>query len=453
VTQVTLSTFEALFAGNDKKEGIIVMTMFTRTRRPGRKYRPLRVLTSLALVGSLTLAACGDDDDSSSGGSNDTTADSTAQPTGDPLVVWVVSTVDSAVSSYPNIKAAADIYEKYINDKGGIGGRPLDVTFCDGKADPNEDAACARKAVSAGAIALVGGFDVDVSLLIEVLESENVSWFGACCPVVAKEFSSPIAFNMGAVFSFNVAAAWKMKEDGCNKPGFIIGEGSTYDYFKGQTQAAWEAVGGDPSAPIYIAIPLNTSDYSAIAAKVAAGTDCIHGFMGDIQWLGIIPALKSVGGTQRLYGPQGNLNVKVAESFPVETEGGVVINAYPNIAGPMWDDYRDALERYNAPDLDWNSLAGLGTWAAFEGFRKIVEQMIADGIEVNNNTFIDAANATSNLKMDSMVGDLDFTSPWTGEGGVFPRIFNRSVAFDIISGGKLTPMDDKTYDMTMYHPQ
>ena len=426
------------------------MGIFARSSsRQGR--RAFRVGVSLALVGALTLAACGDDDDSSSsGGSDDTTAETSggAAPTGDPLVVWVVSTVDSAISSYPNIQAAADIYEQYINDKGGIGGRPLDVTFCDGKADPNEDAACARKAVDAGAIALVGGFDVDVSLLIEVLESENVAWFGACCPVVAKEFSSPIAFNMGAVFSFNVAASWKMFEDGCKKPAFIIGEGSSYDYFKGQTQAAWELVGGDASAPIYVLLPLNTSDYSAIAAKAGEGTDCIHGFMGDIQWLGFIPALKSVGGTQRLYGPQGNLNVKVAEAFPEETEGAVVINAYPNIAGPMWDDYRQALETYNAPDLDWNSLAGLGTWAAFEGFRKIVEQMIADGVEVNSDTFIEAANATSNLQMDSMVGDLDFTTPWAGEGGAFPRIFNRSVAFDIISGGALTPMDDKTYDMT-----
>jgi branched-chain amino acid transport system substrate-binding protein len=429
------------------------MGMFARSSsRQGR--RAFRVGVSLALVGALTLAACGDDDDSSSsGGSDDTTAETSggAAPTGDPLVVWVVSTVDSAISSYPNIQAAADIYEQYINDKGGIGGRPLDVTFCDGKADPNEDAACARKAVDAGAIALVGGFDVDVSLLIEVLESENIAWFGACCPVVAKEFSSPIAFNMGAVFSFNVAASWKMFEDGCKKPAFIIGEGSSYDYFKGQTQAAWELVGGDASAPIYVLLPLNTSDYSAIAAKAGEGTDCIHGFMGDIQWLGFIPALKSVGGTQRLYGPQGNLNVKVAEAFPEETEGAVVINAYPNIAGPMWDDYRQALETYNAPDLDWNSLAGLGTWAAFEGFRKIVEQMIADGVEVNSDTFIEAANATSNLQMDSMVGDLDFTTPWAGEGGAFPRIFNRSVAFDIISGGALTPMDDKTYDMTEYH--
>ena len=38
--------------------------------------------------------------------------------------------------------------------------------------------------------------------------------------------------------------------------------------------------------------------------------------------------------------------------------------SYPNIEGDMWKDYRDSLEKYDAPDLDWNSLAGLGTWPA-----------------------------------------------------------------------------------------
>ncbi len=432
------------------------MWMFARMSSTQKRRRGLRIGVSLALVGALSLAACGDDDDSSSSGaSDDTTADTAgggATPTGEPLNVWVVTTVDSSLLSYPNIKAAAEIYEQYINDKGGIGGRPLEMTFCDGKTDPNEDAACARKAVDDGAIALVGGFDLDVSLMMEVLEAENTAWFGACCPVVAKEFSSPIAFNMGSTFSFNQGAAYKMVQDGCTNVKFIYLENGSQDIATAQTKYAFEALEYTGELD-FITVPATISDFSAVAAKAAEGSDCIYGGLGDIQWMAFIPALKSVGSTTRLYGAQGNLNVKVAEAFPEETEGSVVINAYPNIAGPMWDDYRAALETYNAPDLDWNSLAGLGTWAAFEGFRRIVEQMIADGAEVNNDTFIEAANATSILPMDNMVGDLDFTTPWAAEGGAFPRIFNRSVAYDIISGGALTPMDAKTYDMTAYHPE
>ena len=78
--------------------------------------------------------------------------------------------------------------------------------------------------------------------------------------------------------------------------------------------------------------------------------------------------MQSLGGTQRLYGHQGNLNWSIAAQFPELTEDGISVNSYPNIEGPMWDDYRAALEEYDAPDLDWNSLAGLGTWSAYEEF-------------------------------------------------------------------------------------
>jgi hypothetical protein len=47
-----------------------------------------------------------------------------------------------------------------------------------------------------------------------------------------------------------------------------------------------------------------------------------------------------------------------------------------------------------------------------------------------------------------MIGELDLTTPYEGFGGGLPRIFNRTVFFDTISGGKLTAMDDQAYDMT-----
>lgn len=374
-------------------------------------------------------------------------------PTGEPLNVWIDSTVDSSVQSYPNIKAAGEIYEKYINDNGGIAGRPLKVTFCDGKTDPNEDAACARKGVADGAIAFVGGYDTDVSLLIGVLEEAKTAWFGACCPVVAKEFASPIAFNMGSVFSFNPGAAAKMVADGCMNSTYIVGDNATGEYFKSQAKTALEKLKYTGKAN-YVTLPLATTDYSSIAAKATEGdVDCIHGFMGDIQWLGLIPAMEALGEKPRLYGPQGNLNGKVAEAFPEATEGAVIIGTYPNIENAVWEGYRAALKKYEAPDLDWNSLAGLGTWAAFEGFRLIVEKMVADGVtDINNETFLAASAATTALDTKGMVGVIDFTKQWDGEGGAFPRIFNRNVFYDCVSGGKLSPCAEPgPFDASPYH--
>jgi branched-chain amino acid transport system substrate-binding protein len=121
------------------------------------------------------------------------------------------------------------------------------------------------------------------------------------------------------------------------------------------------------------------------------------------------------------------------------------VNSYPHIDGPMWEDYRAALERFNAPDLDWNSLAGLGTWAAYEAFRDIVEGMTGD---ITNATFLEAARTSTAVDTGGMIPVLDLSTEWDGQDGAFPRIFNRSVAYDRIDGGSLSPIDDQLYDMT-----
>ena len=109
------------------------------------------------------------------------------KPTGAPIKVMVEAPVDSQIAPYPNIPAAAKVYAQYINDKGGIKGRPLVVVVCDDQADAAKAADCARKAVEQKVVANVGSFTIDVSRGIPILEENKIAWFGACCPIVAQE--------------------------------------------------------------------------------------------------------------------------------------------------------------------------------------------------------------------------------------------------------------------------
>lgn len=426
-------------------QGVVMMSEKESTSAKGRR-RKIRALIGFAVAGAMLVSACGGSSSSSPDTTGAATEDTIAAPTGTPLKVMVLTPINSPISSYPNIAKAAEIYQQWVNDRGGIAGHPLEVTICDDKADPNESAACGRKAVAEKHIAIVGSFTLDVSSLMPILEENSIPWFGACCPVSAIEFTSPMSFVMGSVFSLFMTGGKKMVEDGCKNPAVIVGDIASADYYIGQAKLGFTSMGFDPEKAVYIKLPLGATDLTAQAAQATKGTDCIFGPIGDIQWLSFLPAFNSVGGTQRLYGAQGNLNGKVAEAFPTETENGIVINSYPNLVSPAWDDYRAALVQYKAPDLDWNSLAGLGTWAAFHAFNKIVTGMTG---EINNVTFAAAATATSNLKMDGMTIDLDFTKPWTALKGGVPRIINRTVYYDIIKGGKLTPEDNNTaHDMT-----
>ena len=372
----------------------------------------------------------------------DTTA---AGAKGSTIKVMTEAPVDSQIAPYPNIPEAARVYAAFINDKGGINGHKLEIVVCDDQADAAKAADCARKAVEQKVVANVGGFTIDMSRSIPILEENKIAWFGACCPIVAQENTSKISFPLGFVAGFPPAAAIKMLEDGCKKMVDVYGDLPVADVFHTAFVNGLKSKGADASKVKTVKIPLAPGDYSPQAAQVGADADCVFANISEINWPPLITAIDGIGGKPRYYGPQGNLDGKVAEQFPKQTEGGIVANVYPNIAAPQWKDYRDSLVKYKAKDLDWNSLAGLGTWTAFTAFTKVVEGMTG---EINNKTFLEAASKASKIDTGGMIGVVDLTKEWTGGGGNFPRIFNRTIYFDVIKGGKLSPLDNKAYDMT-----
>lgn len=419
---------------------------------------------SMAVALALLLAACGDSDDDA-GGTTDTSAAAPAEgsddgaddggsaapePAGEPIKVMTIAPVNSPTPPYPNIHEAARIYGEWVNDQGGINGRPLEVVLCDGRGDPNEDANCGRRAAEEDVVAVVGSFTFDASRLLPILEENDIAWFGACCPIAEIEFSNPVSFVMGSNFAVPPGAITKMVADKCENPAVVYIETPAIELAIDTAADAFRSMDFDPERSKIIRIPITAQDYSAQVAQAIDGTDCIYGGISDSNWAAFLPAMRSLGGDQRLYGHQGNLNAVIAEQFPDLTQDAVVVNSYPHIDGPMWEDYRAALETYDAPDLDWNSLAGLGTWAAYTAFVDLVSDM--EG-EITNVTFLEAANNATAVDTGGMVPVLDLSQEWTGADGAFPRIFNRSVAYDVIDDGQLTPLNDELYDMSAVYDQ
>lgn len=420
------------------------MFKMQRLNAPRRRLK-FRAASASVFALLMFAAACGSDDTTTSedsGGGSD--ADGAAAPSGEPIKVMVEAPVDSQVLPFPNIPETARLYAEFINAKGGIKGRPLEVIVCDDKADAGEAAACARKADEEGVVANVGGFTLNMNQAIPIYEETNIAWFGECCPISDLEFNSKVSFPMGFVNAFPTAAAVKMTEDGCTNIVGIFGDDPTNVPQIAAYENGFKSVGEDASDLKIILIPITPGDYSAQAAQVGEA-DCLFGQVAQVNWPPLLTALEGVGSTPRLYGPQGNLDSTIVEQFPDATEGATVIGVYPSLGSPVWDDFRDSIDKYDAdPDLNYNSLAGLGTWSAFTAFTLIVEGM--DG-EINNETFLEAANNTSNLDTGGMVGVLDFTQEYEGGGGDIPRIFNLNVFYDVVVDGEVVPLDGKAYDM------
>jgi ABC-type branched-subunit amino acid transport system substrate-binding protein len=353
--------------------------------------------------------------------------------------------VDSPIVSAPNIPGAAKVYEQWINAHGGIAGHPLKVITCDDRADAAEAANCARKAAAAGVVANVGSFTLDASRAIPILQHDNIAWFGVCCTLVAQETSSTISFPMGCLLCFPAGAAIRMAEDGCKHIVEVYGNLPSTPFLAAAFAGGYKSKGLDPSVLKVVKIPNVPGDYSAQAAQMT-GADCLWGNVTDLHWPPLITALDGVGAHPRLYGIQGNLDSKIAEQFPQETDGAVVVGSYPDLSAAVWKNFRTALKSYDAPNLDWNSLSGLGEWAAFTAFTKIVESIHGP---ITNVSFLQAAGKAGAVDLGGMVGQkLDFTKPWPGLGGAFPRLFNRTVFYDQIKNGKLAPLGSKPLDTT-----
>jgi ABC-type branched-subunit amino acid transport system substrate-binding protein len=409
--------------------------------------RSLRTIVAPLIAMAIVVAACGGDDDAAGSTDEPTaeptaeptgepTAEPTAEPTGEPLKVMTVTTLNAAGPTYENIANTAKAYADYVNAQGGIAGHPLEVTVCDEQFDPAVAASCARQAVDEGMVSIVGSFTYFAESIVPVIAESSITWFGACCPITPSELTNPYSFNIGNQPMYAVGAVKRAVDDGCENINAAVTIGA--EVFIPPMENAIGALGR--SFGELIMVDPTAQDYSADVAQISDGADCVIVILSETPFTTWNVAWAQSGTEARQYGPQGNLNAVSAAGAVEATEGDVVVGMYPDISTDPWTEYRAALDAsgYTDDGNDYNSLGGMGTWAAFVGFTQIAETI--DG-EITAESFYEAANTTSSLDLNGMVSVLDFTQEWTDGLEGYNRLFNRSVVYSTLENGKVVPLE------------
>ena len=418
--------------------------------------------TALVTVFGFVVAGCSSDDkgsgsavttnappqteapaQSSSATSGATTGSSTAA-SGEPIKVMTVTTLNANGPTYENISITAKLAADFINAQGGINGRPLEVEVCDEQFDPAVAATCARQAVEDGVVSVVGSFTYFAEAIVPVIAESDITWFGACCPISPSELSDPHSFNIGNQPMYAVGEVKKAVEDGCKNINAVIAEGADA-IFRPPMENAMKAYG--KSFGDVIITPTISQDYSAEVAQATSGADCIVVVMSETPFLTWNTALQQADTTVKQYGNQGNLNAISAKGAEKVTNGNIIGGMYPDISTAPWDDYRAALDanKIDQAANDFNSLGGMGTWAAYMGFAQIASSITGD---VTAASFYAAASKTSKLDLNGMVPVLDFTKEWTDGLPGYSRLFNRSVVYSKLVDGKVVPVDNNFVDVS-----
>lgn len=395
---------------------------------------PLRkiAVAGAALVAAVSLAACSSGTSGSSGSDGD----------GDTIKVMTWAPLKSQLTNYPAITAAATAYGEYINDKGGINGKKLEVLTCDEGGTPTKASDCARKAIQEKVVAVVSSFGYTGDATIPLLGSSNIAMFGGCCSNAVADLTAPNAFIMGNGPAYGAALVQRAVDDGNTKIALVAIDGAQ-SYFE-PAENALKANGLEPHKTVVL--PATAQDLSPQASQALAdGTDAVVMFVNSDSIKAFVTAYKQFGSTARIYGPQGNLTEDVVADFGNLSDGWVTGNSYTDISAPVWDDFRDALEKSGAPDISYNGLDGLGTWAGYTAFTNIVESMDGD---ITSETFLEAAKKADNVDTGGMTAPVDFTQEWADGPEGYERLFNRTATFSTFKDGKLTPAEGGFQDYT-----
>ncbi len=420
------------------------------SKRASRRRRWLLVLTAAGLVAALVLTACGGSSKSSSSSSNASSTSaggggastSASAPTGSPIKTMTITSLNSQGPVYPNIAITAKAYEKWINAKGGINGHPLQVTVCDEHGKPTDAAACARQAVSMHAVSVVGSFSFFGTSIMPALIKAGIPVFGECCPITPPQWTSTDSFPMGTQPLYGVGLVKRAVADGCKKISDVIIDGA--QGFEPPLNNAMKAYGMKFTKTVIL--PPTSQDYSPqVAQATSSGEDCVVMIVSETPYIAWNQAWVQSGTKARMYGPQGNLDTVSIKGMGNRLDGSVIGGMYPDISTAPWADYRQALKDANAdPKQDYNSLGGLGTWAAYTGMTEIMNKMKGP---ITAASFKAAASKTNHLDTHGMVPVLDFTKEWTAN-PPYRRLFNRTVVFSTIKNGKVVPLTTNFEDVS-----
>ena len=367
-------------------------------------------------------------------------ADAASASTELTVMTWAPAGTGSA--DRPGMTALAEAIGKELNSTGGMRGRKLRVLTCNEHNTADGVTACARQAVDARVVAVVGSYSQYGSSFISTLEEAGIPFIGGY-GLSTPEFSSPLSYPVaGGTPALIAGSGRQLVEAGCKSVTLIRPDTLSGDTMVGYLDGALEPAGIRLAD---IKAPEQSNDYSEIARR-AIGDDkkghCITIALGPEPTANLLDPLRRAGAKNTsLASVIGSFQQSVVDA--TGGDGGPLGHAYatgwfPAESSPVWDALRDTVRNHGAGEtaIDVADPGVQTTWVAYQVFRAAADRIDASKpltaktlrTVLDSGDPINTSGATPPLSwgMTNMLASADS-----------PRLVNTSVTFQQVQGGRL----------------
>jgi branched-chain amino acid transport system substrate-binding protein len=251
-----------------------------------------------------------------------------------PVVIGMINQENTAVGSFPEVRASTQAAANWINaELGGVNGRPIELRTCITSFSPEQSAACAQQFVEAGAVAVISGIDISSGASVPVLEQNGIPMISAL-PTTLSELrgTTSVSFS-GSITGAYVAFTADAAASGAKSIALAYGEFESFaipatDY----AAPVGEQLGMDITL---VPFPVVTADFAPILKTIVdSGADAAAVGAADAACIPIITGLRDLGYEGRIYMVGACAAEQIITQIPDDVQAEIIFNSEgPPMAG------------------------------------------------------------------------------------------------------------------------
>ncbi|GGY26550.1 ABC transporter substrate-binding protein [Streptomyces djakartensis] len=366
--------------------------------------------------------------------------------TGDePITVMTWAPQDTKATNKPGMPAFARAYARWVNAKGGINGRKLNVLTCNDHNDSVAAAKCARRAAKENAVAVVGSYSQYADSFFPSLEGAGIPYIGGY-GITNAEFTSPLSYPVNGGQPALLAGLGRALAD-CGPVALIRPDTIAGDQLPPLLDSGLKA-GGHPASKDQRAAE-DATEYDGQAARALRTTTAERGEEGCV-----VPALGDRNGnfmdsfrraredypdvrTAAVLGSVDQTVIDATGGASGPYEGSYITGWYPVASDARWDRMKRVIEQEAFGDnrIDAADAGVQTTWIAYTVFHQVVESLGTG--DVTADTVTEALDDG----LEVTTGGLTPTLRWRFQDELasvgFPRLVNANVTLQVVRDGRL----------------